>query len=216
MLTKSDKLQNVIGRKHFLNILKLKHNQKRKGEMKMKFNEKLIELRKKAGLSQEELGYKLNVTRQTISKWELGQTTPEMDKLLETSRIFGISVDDLLDETKEVKTESQKIINNKSKKKTIIIIVGVVLAIIILLGILGINFAKKLFNSVGEQSQKGTQMAEDLFEKGLDMAEQQKQEAKEENQEKQEEFNQMTNQMLEEYDQQVEKSNQLRQQMIQQ
>ena len=45
----------------------------------MKFNEKLINLRKKAGLSQEELGYKLNVTRQTVSKWELGQTTPEMN-----------------------------------------------------------------------------------------------------------------------------------------
>lgn len=45
----------------------------------MKFNEKIIELRKKQGLSQEELGYKLNVTRQTVSKWELGQTTPEMD-----------------------------------------------------------------------------------------------------------------------------------------
>ena len=39
----------------------------------MKFNEKLIELRKKEGLSQEELGYRLNVTRQTISKWELVQ-----------------------------------------------------------------------------------------------------------------------------------------------
>ena len=54
----------------------------------MKFNEKLIELRRKAGLSQEDLGYKLNVTRQTVSKWELGQTTPEMDKLIEMSKIF--------------------------------------------------------------------------------------------------------------------------------
>ena len=62
----------------------------------MKFNEKLIELRKKEGLSQEELGYKLNVTRQTISKWELGQTTPEMEKLSEISNIFGISVDNLI------------------------------------------------------------------------------------------------------------------------
>lgn len=58
----------------------------------MNFNEKLIELRKKEGLSQEELGYKLNVTRQTISKWELGQTTPDMDKLSEISNLFGISV----------------------------------------------------------------------------------------------------------------------------
>lgn len=38
----------------------------------MKFNEKLIELRKKEGLSQEQLGNKVNVSRQTVSKWELG------------------------------------------------------------------------------------------------------------------------------------------------
>ena len=71
----------------------------------MKFNEKLINLRKKAGLSQEELGYKLNVTRQTVSKWELGQTTPEMDKLIEISKIFNISVDELINES-ETKNDS--------------------------------------------------------------------------------------------------------------
>lgn len=69
----------------------------------MKFNEKLINLRKKAGLSQEELGYKLNVTRQTVSKWELGQTTPEMDKLIEISKIFNISVDELINESETKK-----------------------------------------------------------------------------------------------------------------
>ena len=67
----------------------------------MKFNEKLIELRKKEGLSQEELGYKLNVTRQTVSKWELGQTTPEMEKLVEMSKIFNVSVDELINESEE-------------------------------------------------------------------------------------------------------------------
>ena len=51
----------------------------------MKFNEKLIKLRKEMGLSQEELGNKLNVARQTVSKWELGETTPEMDKLIKTN-----------------------------------------------------------------------------------------------------------------------------------
>ena len=50
----------------------------------MKFGDKLSELRRKEGLSQEELGYKLNVTRQTISKWELGQANPELDNLKET------------------------------------------------------------------------------------------------------------------------------------
>ena len=44
----------------------------------MKFYEKLIILRKKALLSQEELAEKLDVTRQTISKWELGQSKPDM------------------------------------------------------------------------------------------------------------------------------------------
>lgn len=62
----------------------------------MQFQEKLMELRKQRGWSQEELGNRLGVTRQTISKWELGQTTPEMDKLLELSRLFEISLDDLL------------------------------------------------------------------------------------------------------------------------
>lgn len=65
----------------------------------MKFNEKLIELRKKNGFSQEELGAKLNVARQTVSKWELGETTPEMDKLIELSKIFEISIDELTGNT---------------------------------------------------------------------------------------------------------------------
>lgn len=64
--------------------------------IKLKFNEKLIKLRKASGLSQEELGDKLNVSRQTISKWELGETTPEMDKLGELSNLFEISIDELV------------------------------------------------------------------------------------------------------------------------
>ncbi len=98
----------------------------------MKFNEKLIELRKKAGLSQEELGYKLNVTRQTVSKWELGQTTPEMDKLVEISKVFGVTVDELISEA-ESNINAEKIedkaINenpqNNSTCKVILLIVAV-------------------------------------------------------------------------------------------
>lgn len=62
----------------------------------MKFNENLIKLRKEKGLSQEELGTKINVARQTISKWELGETTPEMEKLIDLSKIFQISIDELV------------------------------------------------------------------------------------------------------------------------
>ena len=65
----------------------------------MKFNEKLIKLRKSAGLSQEELGNRLDAARQTVSKWELGETTPEMDKLVELSNLFNVSMDEMAKET---------------------------------------------------------------------------------------------------------------------
>lgn len=62
----------------------------------MTFAEKITELRKQRGWSQEELGERLGVTRQTISKWELGMTTPEMEKLAAMSELFGISLDELV------------------------------------------------------------------------------------------------------------------------
>ena len=103
----------------------------------MKFNEKLIKLRKASGLSQEELGDKLNVARQTVSKWELGETTPEMDKLEELSNLFEISIDELVKDssvpniiTKEMNQEKIDSLYKdfgtaKKGIKTYLIIVGV-------------------------------------------------------------------------------------------
>lgn len=62
----------------------------------MKFSEKLTELRRSRGWSQEQLGERLGVTRQTVSKWELGATTPELEKLAMMSDIFGVSTDELI------------------------------------------------------------------------------------------------------------------------
>ena len=62
----------------------------------MKFNEKLIKLRKAAGLSQEELGNKLNVARQTVSKWELGETIPDIDSLKKLAVLLEFSIDNAL------------------------------------------------------------------------------------------------------------------------
>ncbi len=62
----------------------------------MNFAQKLTALRKSRGWSQEELGEKLGVTRQTISKWELGSTTPEMEKLSGLCELFGISANELI------------------------------------------------------------------------------------------------------------------------
>ena len=62
----------------------------------MALPEKLYTLRKKSGLSQEQLAEALNVSRQAISKWEGGSATPESDKLLALSNYFGVSLDYLL------------------------------------------------------------------------------------------------------------------------
>ncbi len=62
----------------------------------MDFGTKLNLLRKNRGLSQEELAQRINVTRQTISKWELGDTIPDMTKLIELSQLFEISIDELV------------------------------------------------------------------------------------------------------------------------
>lgn len=62
----------------------------------MKFNEKLTILRKKNGLSQECLADKLGVSRQAISRWELGSTKPDAENLLQLSNLFGVSLDYLL------------------------------------------------------------------------------------------------------------------------
>ena len=58
--------------------------------------EKITELRKKNGWSQEELAEQLDVSRQSISKWESAQSTPDMNRILKMSDIFGVSTDYLL------------------------------------------------------------------------------------------------------------------------
>lgn len=62
----------------------------------MKFNEKLLEIRKKQGLSQEELGMELQVSRQTISKWESGQSYPDFQRLVMLSDYFNMTLDELV------------------------------------------------------------------------------------------------------------------------
>ena len=114
MLTLVDKFQASIGSFFIAVMLKSKH--KSMEETIMNLSEKLIGLRKEKGWSQEELGENLDVTRQTVSKWELGQTTPEMNKLIEMSRLFGISIDELVGNSYEKETVvSDKVLILKPK-----------------------------------------------------------------------------------------------------
>lgn len=62
----------------------------------MEFHEKLQELRKSRGMTQEELAAALFVSRTAISKWESGRGYPSIDSLKEISRYFSVSIDDLL------------------------------------------------------------------------------------------------------------------------
>ena len=72
----------------------------------MLLGNRIRELRKKKGISQEELAEKIGVARQTISKWELGETSPDLKQAKELSRIFKISLDELTNnDIKEVLIE---------------------------------------------------------------------------------------------------------------
>ena len=76
--------------------------------MNIEIANKLVELRKKAGLSQEELAEKLNVSRQAVSKWERAEASPDMDNLIALSKLYNVSLDDLvLIESKESKPEQE-------------------------------------------------------------------------------------------------------------
>lgn len=74
----------------------------------MTIGERLQQHRKDLGLSQEELGQRLLVSRQTVSLWETDQTLPTIDNLLRLKELFGISVDELLEGKKEKQEEQEK------------------------------------------------------------------------------------------------------------
>lgn len=67
----------------------------------MKLNEKILSLRKKLGLSQEELAEKLNVSRQAVSRWEVGSAQPDASNVLQLSKLFGVTADYLLNDEYE-------------------------------------------------------------------------------------------------------------------
>lgn len=103
----------------------------------MNFGEKLSELRRKKGLSQEELGYELNVTRQTISKWELGQSKPDTDKLKEISKLFDVDFSKLIDD--EEILEEQISNNNEDsdevrpRKWLLVVLIVIALILVVVL-----------------------------------------------------------------------------------
>ena len=74
----------------------------------MKLSQKIVEERKKRGWSQEELAFRLNVSRQAVGKWESDLALPEVDKIVQMSKLFGVSCDYLLSDENSQTTVSDK------------------------------------------------------------------------------------------------------------
>ena len=97
----------------------------------MKFNEKLIKLRKENKLTQDKLAAKINISRQSISKWENGHGYPDIENLIKISDLYNLSLDELLKDDKKLE---KKIIKDSKSNKYHLISVLYMLAILIYIG----------------------------------------------------------------------------------
>ena len=104
----------------------------------MNLGNNILELRKQMHLSQEKLGEKVGVTRQTISNWELEQTTPDTHQLIALAQALNVSIDTLVDndihnllEQKVNHVELEVVKNNKLLKISIIVLTIIVIILIL-------------------------------------------------------------------------------------
>jgi len=111
----------------------------------MEIGNKINQLRKLSGMTQEQLAEKLNVSRQTISKWESDSTSPDLESIVKISRIFHVSLDDLLKEgetgvanknDEQLTLEDLMKINLHNRKMTLLLISGLIFIMVSIL-----NFA---------------------------------------------------------------------------
>ena len=99
----------------------------------MNFGDKLSKFRKEKGLSQEGLAEKLEVTRQTVSKWELGQTKPDTDMLVKIADVLGVDVSSLIvSEEEATKKETSKGYDvDETKPRTWLLVLLIILALVL-------------------------------------------------------------------------------------
>lgn len=105
----------------------------------MEIGNKLNQLRKLSGMTQEQLAEKINVSRQTISKWESDSTSPDLESIVKISRIFHVSLDDLLREVETGvtnKTDEQITLEDLMKinlhnRKMMMLLIGGLLCVVV-------------------------------------------------------------------------------------
>lgn len=100
----------------------------------MSIGEKIYNLRKSKNMSQETLANMLNVSRQTISKWETGESNPDFDKIVPLCDFFGISTDELLRGTSNYL--EQEIVVEKNKNKALMISLCIVIFVVMMVLVL--------------------------------------------------------------------------------
>ena len=111
----------------------------------MKLGDNIFKLRKDCKLSQEQLAEKVDVTRQTISNWELGETSPNPEQLKLLSKALNVSIDELLNnDIKQVLVEK---VNNTEKLAEIIIKILKVMGILFIVGCVVIILLSVFFGS---------------------------------------------------------------------
>lgn len=104
------------------------------GGTEMKLEEKLVSLRKANGLSQIELAEKMNVSRQAVSRWEVGASVPSIENLKFLSELYGVSIDWLInEETEEAEKKPQNTGHQLNKRRKITIWLWIILTLITLI-----------------------------------------------------------------------------------
>ena len=116
----------------------------------MDLGNKILKLRKEKGYSQEELAEKLDVTRQTISNWELGSTQPNPEQLKGLSKILNVSIDEMLDN--DIKGVIVEKVSNTEKLAGIIIKILKVFGILIILYVILMFVALIAFMAFSKES----------------------------------------------------------------
>ena len=111
----------------------------------MKLGDNILKLRKDCKLSQEQLAEKVNVTRQTISNWELGETSPNPEQLKLLSKALNVSIDELLNN--DIKPVLVEKVSNTEKLAGLIIKILKVMGILFIVGFVAIILLSVFFGS---------------------------------------------------------------------
>ena len=127
----------------------------------MKFGENLKKLRKSKNLSQEELADKVNVSRQSVSKWETGEAYPEMNNILQLCKIFNCEINSLVNDNmvdldsldEEIKMSVVKFKEDKQKKvkklSKAVSVIARISKVFTIIGIVAVSIAALIVSVVG-------------------------------------------------------------------